>query len=81
MDRKVLAEQLRECQRRLGHAPSFFIDNLPDETIILSYVVCSNCKGMIADMESVDRCSAQASSHEEFMAFVNEHLATHVHSD
>jgi hypothetical protein len=42
MDRKVLAERLGECQRRLGHAPPFFIDNLPDEAIILSYVVCSN---------------------------------------
>jgi hypothetical protein len=51
---RFLAERLPECQRRLGHAPSLFIDNLPDEAIILSYVVCSKCKSMIADVESVD---------------------------
>jgi len=80
MNRKALADQLRECQIRLGQAPKFFIDNLPDEAIIEAYVVCSDCGGRLISMEAVDSCITKAQSHEDFVAFINEHLRNHVHS-
>ncbi len=56
MDKHKLASELRECQRQLGQAPAFFIENLPDELIIDAYVTCHNCQARLVDDDTLEKC-------------------------
>jgi hypothetical protein len=80
MDKHKLASELRECQRQLGQAPAFFIENLPDELIIDAYVTCHDCKARLVDDDTLEKCINETKDHEEFIALVNSHARSHSHS-
>jgi len=80
MDKHKLASELRECQRRLGQAPAFFIENLPDELIIDAYVTCHDCQARLVDEDTLEKCISEAKDYEEFLALVNSHTRSHPHS-
>jgi hypothetical protein len=80
MDKHELASELRECQRRLGQAPAFFIENLPDELIIDAYVTCHGCQARLVDNDTLEKCISEAIDHEEFITLVNSHARSHSHS-
>jgi hypothetical protein len=80
MDKHKLANELRECQRRLGQAPAFFIENLPDELIIDAYVTCHDCQARLVDDDNLEKCVSEANDHGEFLALVNSHARSHSHS-
>ena len=80
MDKHELASELRECQRRLGQAPAFFIENLPDELIIDAYVTCHDCQARLVDDATLEQFIRQAKDHDEFLALVSGHTRLHPHS-
>jgi hypothetical protein len=80
MDKHKLASELRECQRRLGQAPAFFIENLPDDLIIDAYVTCHDCQVRLVDDAALEKFIRLAKDHEEFLALVSGHTRSHPHS-
>ena len=80
MDKHKLANELRECQRLLGQAPAFFIENLPDELIIDAYVTCHNCQARLVDDDTLEKCISKAKDHDGFLALVSDHARSHPHS-
>ena len=80
MDMHTLASELRECQRQLGQAPPFFIENLPDDLIIDAYVTCHDCQARLVDEDTLEKCISEAKDHEEFLALVSRYTRSHLHS-
>jgi hypothetical protein len=80
MDKHKLASELRECQRQLGQAPTFFIENFPDELIIDAYLTCHKCLTRLVDDDTLEKCISEAKDYEEFFALVNSHGRSHPHS-
>jgi hypothetical protein len=80
MDKHKLAGELRACQRRLGQASAFFIENLPDHLIIDAYVTCHDCQTRLVDDDTLEKCITEAKDYEDFLALVNSHRRSHPHS-
>jgi hypothetical protein len=68
MDKHKLASELRECQRQLGQAPAFFIENLPDDLIIDAYVTCHDCQARLVDEDTLEKCISEELLTEEAFA-------------
>lgn len=80
MDKTMLAEQLRECQRQIGQAPRQVIDALSDDDIIQCYVICNECKESLVSQEEFVAAIDQARDHQDFLASVADFARRHTAS-
>ncbi len=55
MNKKVLAEELRERQIAFGEVSVEIIKSLSDDDIIDSYITCSDCGEKIVDQRTLKR--------------------------
>ncbi len=55
MNKKLLAEELRERQIAFGEVPVEIIKSLSDDDIIDSYITCSDCGEKIVDQRTLKR--------------------------
>ncbi|MBY0522776.1 MAG: hypothetical protein K2R98_05240 [Gemmataceae bacterium] len=71
MNKHELAEQLRECHRQHGAAPTHFIDLMPDDLIIEAYITCNRCQERMVDDEVLAACIAQAQDFRTFFQLID----------
>ena len=74
MDRHLLAEQLRNRQRKLGRVPEDRIAVWRDDAVIDSYVTCSCCGEREVDDTTLAEIIGKASDCNEFFDLLD---ATH----
>ena len=79
MKASELAQQLRELQYAKGMIPREFIDALPDDAIIDSYITCSGCGAKQVTEAQLPIAIKQAKDAEHFIEIVDRLSKQHKH--
>lgn len=72
MDKRLLAQQLRQRQYAHGHLPRYLIDGVSDEEMIDCYITCSCCGEKQVTPQQLEVAIAQARDAYHFLMLCDE---------
>ncbi len=73
MNKKVLAEELREIQITFGEVPVEIIKSLSDDDIIDSCITCSECGEKLIDQRTLKKIIFKSCDADDFFRLCNMH--------
>ena len=77
MQKRELANQLRQRQYKHGEIERTIIDALSDDQIIDCYITCSGCRHKQVEETQLQAVIEMASDVDHFFELCNEHSASH----